>query len=177
MSRYIFSKPVTAELVHERSPIQQIVYLLLYKRSDEQINPQLEPTAEDIESIMSSVSEIKGYCLDSVSFNDGIRYLQYSIALSAEALRNSTPNKLATHILINWRSHWHRTRGIDCAPFCPLLTSKKLILAVPVSRKGYMQLALIQREQHYIEKQRLKVISDKEIKRAKALDKFKNTQV
>lgn len=145
---FYYSKLVPEYLEKPKSTAEKILYRVLQQKSDEQINPLLNPTLDDIDEILSSIEEISTFCIEQYPTIDGVIYIDCKIVISSRALATCKPRELAEKILLKVRKHWQRHRGIDCVPFITTLTRTQLVLALPLSIQGLKTLAKIQAEQN-----------------------------
>lgn len=162
--KFYFSKSVLEHLEKPRTTWEELIYRWFYKQAEEQINPLLDPTNDDMDIILSSASEIDSYCLEQTAFADGIFYMAYKVVIKASYLNSVTSEEVAQKILTKMRKHWHTTRNYDCAPFIALLTPRQLIIAQPLSIRGMKTLAKMQHEQQTFQKQQMDERANRQIR-------------
>lgn len=162
-----FSKSVLEHLEKPRTTWEEIIYRWFYKQAEEQINSLLDPTNEDMDTILSKTTEIDSFCLEQTAFADGIFYMQYKIVIKASYLNSTTSSEVAQKILTKMRRHWQATRNYDCAPFITSLTSRQLILAQPLSMRGMKTLAKMQHEQQTFQRQQMDERANRQIRIAR----------
>ena len=160
MGAYIFSRSVQEYLNRPETSIKKLLYKWLYEKRELEINPLLNPTPEDLKCILEKVAAIGNYCVESHETASGILYLNITLGgIRANVMINNTRADVCRDILTCYRQYWMNTRGLDPAPFIPLLTPKALQLAVPISIQGYRTLAEIQAAQLSVKK---KVLQEQE---------------
>ena len=173
MATCIFSRNVQEYLCKPQSSFKQVLYKWLHEKKEQEIIPLLDPTAEDVKAILAKTTAIENFCVEYSVVTDGILYLNIALGgIKANTIISSTRADVCQDILTCYRQYWMDTRGLDPAPFIPILTPRSLQLAVPVSIQGYRTLAKIQVAQLSVKKQVLQEQEQAETHKALVLMKF-----
>ena len=106
---------------------------------------------------------------------EGILYLSIVLGgVRANVMASKTREEVCHDILTCYRQYWIDTRGLDPAPFIPLITPKLLQLAVPISIQGYRTLAEIQNTQASVQHKCLEEQAELEMRKARALKNYRH---
>lgn len=174
MKRIEFSTQVPQFLPTKRNIIQQIIFELFQRADYERVQHMRVLLPDDVDSILKNIGLARTYLIDKSFIEEGIQYVVLELGGIKQEFREVKPYEVARQILIEYQHRWHTTRKINVAPFIPLLTSRKLILAVPVSEQGYSTLAKIQLEQYELAKEVLAIQSAEGDRLASAIKSMKN---
>lgn len=151
-----------------KSTLQALLYYLLYKAEDERVRQFDLLRNEDVQAIFASLGFASSYIIESDFVDSGIHYTILTLGGVKAEYRNKPVKEVAHDLLTAYRQHWRSTRGYDICPFIPLLTPRKMVFAVPVSKVGYRTLVGIQHRRLNLARQIMDVQTVEEERLARA---------
>lgn len=168
-----YSRQYPDQQEQKKTTLQALIYYLLYKADDERISQFDLLRNEDITAIFTSLGFAASFTIENNFIDSGIHYTVLTLGGVKAEYRNMSVGQVAHDLLTAYRQHWHNTRGYDISPFIPLLTPKKMVFAVPVSKLGYRTLVGIQHKQIELAHQIMDIQTEVQERYAKAMKSLK----
>jgi len=169
-----YSKRYPDQQEQEKTTFQALLYYLLYKTDDERVNQFDLLREEDVKAIFSSLGFASNYIFESDFIESGIHYTVLALGGVKAEYRNKSAEQVAHDLLTAYRQHWRITRGYDIFPFIPLLTPRRIVFAVPVSKLGFRTLVGIQHKRLELARQIMDMQTAEQERYAKAMQAYKN---
>lgn len=141
-------KPINVHPKIGSSALDRFCYRWFYQSNERQVNPNIIPQQDDIDIIMREMTEINGFCVESMGVNDsGLAYTMLTIAnIRPDIKENGVLAEISYKLLVVTRQYFQMTRKLDCSPFVEWVNSHQIILYIPVSIIGLRALENLQAE-------------------------------
>lgn len=168
-----YSQQYPDQQEQKKTTLQALIYYLLYKAEDERVSQFDLLRNEDVKAIFTSLGFASNYIIENNFIDNGIHYTVLTLGGVKAEYRNMPAERVAHDLLTAYRQHWHNTRGYDICPFIPLLTPKKMVFAVPVSKLGFRTLVGIQHKRIELAHQIMDIQTEIQERYAKAMRSLK----